>query len=608
MPRLPSGPPRDRNDNEVLPWRWDDEAHEARWAWAQKLIDASAQALPGDCVGASIGYEARKLPDLVGWSRVEPDATEVLMLNAAFYRYEMHNKRPPPSLCVDIPRYGMRLERTEPPVAFDAYNPERARIAHADLRDNSFDTIRCVTVREYDALLVFVRHELPALERRKPSETGPGAFLRDMNAEQDRVLQKPTASSRKTKPAWWCNPQRLLARKRDVALQALITHNRRPSVPFEQGRDSRVEALHRMLQVLSLYFLYERSAVYRALPLMRFRAHVMAFLRLRANRLRLTLQQLRPVVRAPSPLVRVVREGASDELGQALWPYVHWDDSHAIMCTCKTLHAWGREFSRQLQLRLVVNAAAEPVTAANLPRSGTDPDGTPLLSITKTLKLGLEFYYEVDEHVDLAPIDWLQPSQTHANRRSTIQHVLRIVPNPGTNVVEECSALTVELVRDDRPDGPAVYAGVCEAAPRVSSFVHALKRTRHSVHRTSREVGGSRDTKLRLRFTAHVATRSSLRRAKERDSRRAMAARYTALTPAFRVVVRYATARAREAERGRKQALAAARRAAGQAMVELAAQNSARAHAPPPDPDPETAHDPLALDADALDALLGEGD
>ena len=529
------------------------------------------------------------------------------MLNAAFYRYEMHNKRPPPSLCVDIPRYGMRLERTEPPVAFDAYNPERARIAHADLRDNSFDTIRCVTVREYDALLAFVRHELPALERRKPSETGPGAFLRDINAEQDRVLRTPTASSRKNNPAWWCNPQRLLARVRngDELLKAFVERHARPTVPFEQGRDSRVEALHRMLQVLSIHFLYERSAVYRALPLMRFRAHVMAFLRLRANRLRLTLQQLRLVVRAPSPFVRVVREGASDELGQALWPYVHWDDSHAIMCTCKALHAWGREFSRQLQLRLVVNAAAEPVTAANLPRSGTDPDGTPLLSITKTLKLGLEFYYEVDEHVDLAPIDWLQPSQTHANRRSTIQHVLRIVPNPGTNVVEECSALTVELVRDDRPDGPAVYAGVCEAAPRASSFVHALKRTRHTVHRTSREVGGSRDTKLRLRFTAHVATRSSLRRAKERDSRRAMAARYTALSPAFRVVARYATPRAREAERGRKQALAAAKRAAGQAMVELAARNSARAPLPDPDPDPDP--DPLALDADAVQWLLDEG-
>lgn len=606
MPRLPSGPPRDRNDNEVEPFCWNDEAHEARWDWAQKLIDASARMVPDVCVADEIGYEAHGLPS----ASLHPvDATEVLMLNAAFYRYEMHNKRPPPSLCVDIPRYGMRLERTTPPVAFDAYNPERARIAHADLRDNAFDTIRCVTVREYDALLVFVRHELPELERRKPSENGTGAFLRDINAEQDRVLQTPTAGSRKTKPEWWCNPQRLLARMRneDASLKAFVERHARPTVPFEQGRDSRVEALHRMLQVLSIHFSYERSAVHRALLLMRFRAHVMAFLRLRANRLRLTLQQLRLVVRAPSPLVRVVREGASDELGQALWPYVRWDDSHAIMCTCKTLHAWGRQFSRQLQLRLVVNAAAEPVTAANLPRSGTDPDGTPLLSVTKTLKLGLEFYYEVDEHVDEPPSDRLQPSQTHANRRSTIQHVHRLVPNPGTNVVKECSALTVELVRDDRPDGPAVHAGVCEVGTPVHSFVHELKRTRHSVHRTSREVGGSRDTKLRLRFTAHVATRSSLRRAKERDSRRAMATRYAALTPAFRVVARYATPRAREAERGRKQALAAARRAAGQAMVELAAQNAARAHAPPPDPDPETL-DPLALDVDALHALLGEGD
>ena len=236
------------------------------------------------------------------------------------------------------------------------------------------------------------------------------------------------------------------------------------------------------------------------------------------------------------------------------------------MCTCKTLHAWGRQFSRQLQLRLVVGRGGEPVTAANLPRSGTDPDGTPLLSITKTLKLGIEFCYEVYEHVEEPPSDWRQPSQTHANRRSTIQHVHRLVPNPGTNVVGECSALTVEMVRDDCPDGPAVCNGVREVAPRVHSFAHEIKRTRHSVHRTSREVGGSRDTKLRLRFTVHVATRSSLRQAKERNSRRAMATRYTVLTPAFRGGALRDAARARGGASA-KAKLAAAKRAAGEAML-----------------------------------------
>ena len=107
-----------------------------------------------------------------------------------------------------------------------------------------------------------------------------------------------------------------------------------------------------------------------------------------------------------------------------------------------------------------------------------------------------------------------------------------------------------------------------------------------------------RRSKLRLRFTAHVVTRSSLSAAKERNSHRAMATRYTVLSPAFRVVTRYSTPRALEAERARKQALAAAK-----AMMSLAAQNSAHAHAPLPDPD-----DPLALDADAVQWLLGEED
>lgn len=587
MPRLPSGPPRDRNDNEVEPFSWNDEAHEARWDWAQKLIDASARMVPDVCVADEIGYEARGLP---GASLPPVDATEVLMLNAAFYRHEMHNKRPPPSLCVDVAEDGVPLERTEPPVAFDAYTHERARIAHADLRDD------CLTrggVGDYDALLAFARHDMAALDRRKPSEAGPGAFLRDMNAEQDRVLQMPTADSRKTKPEWWCNPQRLFARKPEVALQALIAHNRRPSVPFEQERDSSVEALHRMLQVLSLYFWYDRPALSRALLRMRLRACVLAKLRGRRKWVECALEKLAPVVRAPSPLVRIVREGASDELGQALWPYVRCADSHAIMRTCKTLHAWGLQFSRQLQLQLFANGNV--ATAANLPRSGTDPDGTPVLSISKVLKMSLQFCYEIDS------------TYVCGGFTGTVAHERVPVPDPGTGVDRDASTYTVELVRDDDPDGPAVANGVRNAELIIRPpSTRLFSRLRYTAHRTSREVGGARSTKLRLRVTAHVATRSSLRRAKERDSRRAMAARYTVLSPAFRVVARYATPRAREAERGRKQALAAAKRAAGQAMVELAAQNSARAPLPDPDPDPDP--DPLALDVDALHALLGEGD
>ena len=532
MPRLPSGPPRDRNDNEVEPFSWNDEAHEARWDWAQKLIDASARMVPDVCVADEIGYEARGLP---GASLPPVDATEVLMLNAAFYRHEMHNKRPPPSLCVDVAEDGVPLERTEP----------------------------------------------------------PGAFLRDMNAEQDRVLQMPTADSRKTKPEWWCNPQRLFARKPEVALQALIAHNRRPSVPFEQERDSSVEALHRMLQVLSLYFWYDRPALSRALLRMRLRACVLAKLRGRRKWVECALEKLAPVVRAPSPLVRIVREGASDELGQALWPYVRCADSHAIMRTCKTLHAWGLQFSRQLQLQLFANGNV--ATAANLPRSGTDPDGTPVLSISKVLKMSLQFCYEIDS------------TYVCGGFTGTVAHERVPVPDPGTGVDRDASTYTVELVRDDDPDGPAVANGVRNAELIIRPpSTRLFSRLRYTAHRTSREVGGARSTKLRLRVTAHVATRSSLRRAKERDSRRAMAARYTVLSPAFRVVARYATPRAREAERGRKQALAAAKRAAGQAMVELAAQNSARAPLPDPDPDPDP--DPLALDVDALHALLGEGD
>ena len=125
----------------------------------------------------------------------------MLVLNAAFYRHEMHNKRPPPALCIDVPTYGMRLERTQPPAAFDAYNPERARIAHADLRDDSSDVLRCINVEQYDEILAFVRRELPELERRRPAQN---VVLRDSNADQDRWMRiAGVANTGCAREAWW---------------------------------------------------------------------------------------------------------------------------------------------------------------------------------------------------------------------------------------------------------------------------------------------------------------------------------------------------------------------------------------------------------------------
>ena len=305
-----------------------------------------------------IGHEARNLPDFRLLAR-EPDATEVLVLNAAFYRHEMHNKRPPPALCIDVPTYGMRLERTQPPAAFDAYNPERARIAHADLRDDSSDVLRRINVEQYDEILALFAASCPSsnvADRPKTSFCATATPIRTGDADRRRRQDR-------LRTEWWYSPQRLLARmhpKKEL-LKAFLDQHARPTVPFERERASSVEALHRMLQVLSMHFAYERTAVHRALLLMRFRAQMMACLHLRTHSVKRTLRLLAQQVptRAPSPLVRIVRDGGSDELGQASGRTCAGTDSHAIMCTCKTLHAWGRQFSRQLQLQLVFDGCGD---------------------------------------------------------------------------------------------------------------------------------------------------------------------------------------------------------------------------------------------------------
>ena len=166
-------------------------------------------------------------------------------------------------------------------------------------------------------------------------------------------------------------------------------------------------------------------------------------------------------------------------------------------------------FSRELKLALVLPGGPQAfVTSANMPASGVDANGVPVLSTSKVLKLGLQFYYKVDRHVQLQALDHGEEAQKHANRRYDVVNEVVRVPHPGSGVVEDCCDYTVELVRDDDPRGRAIFetdsgnvVGTRVRTP-YPGLKRALERTRHSVRRTSHDVSGSSDTKLRLRFTA----------------------------------------------------------------------------------------------------------
>ena len=619
----------------VLPNEDTLDAREARWDWAVDLVEAHMVKTPDDAIADELNvfdvFEHTIDYQIYGG--------HVLLANAAFYRYEMHNRRPPPALCLDLldHRHGpapsdlFAAARCPPSrddwyPSFDAASLEndatllqrgtgeaRARISNADTR------LSLRLVEDYDALIKHCREVSASVGL--PGHLGSlNEFLRDANAQANRLVSTEKLGARH-RYRRWLSPRELHANcqnvsaalgedpREDPEFQLALPARRKPKVPFGNAEASTLEALDRMLAVLSLYRMHGKQFLPKVIANMRWRARVMASLSRAAagvRRIAGFVERAAPVPRPPSELVSVVRSAEGAALGEALWPHVHWSDSHALMCTCKALHEWGLMFSRELKLALVLPGGPQAfVTGANMPASGVDAEGVPVVSTSKVLKLGLQFYYKVDRHVQLEALDHGADAQAHANRRYDVVNEVVRVPHPGSGVVEDCCDYTVELVRDDDPLGRAIpetdAENVVDARSRAPypGLKRALERTRHSVRRTSRDVGGNSKTKLRLRFTVHVATKRSLRVARRLNCKRAMATRYVALTPAFRVVARYASAEAERAEKERKTEQTRVRRAARA----WAAQQEQREPEPGAD---QTNDDDFDLDADALRRFLEE--
>ena len=616
----------------VLPNEATHEAREARWDWAVSLVEASMLK-----TNDSLLAEDLSVCDVVEHTLdYHLDGGHVLLANAAFYRYEMHNIRPPPALCVDI------LDEIDPAPedldaaahrsasredwypSFDAASLQRD---FAMLRRGTGEARACISnananarcIGDYDALVKHCR-ELSASVG-VPGRLGSlNEFLRDANARSERLVSTTKLGARQCHRRW-LSPRELYAScqnvsaalgedpREDPEFQIALAPRREPRVPFGNTSESTLEALDRMLAVLSLYRMHGKQFLSKVIMNMRWRARVMASLSRAAcgvRRAAAAIERAAPAPRPPSALVGAVRSSEGAALGEVLWPHVHWSDSHALMCTCKALHEWGRMFSRELKLALVLPGGPQAfVTSANMPASGVDANGVPVLSTSKVLKLGLQFYYKVDRHVQLQALDHGQEAQKHANRRYDVVNEVVRVPHPGSGVVEDCSDYTVELVRDDDPRGRAVFetdsGNVVGSRARTPypGLKRALERTKHSVRRTSHDVSGSSDAKLRLRFTVHVATKRSLRVARQLNRKRAMATRYAVLTPAFRVVARYSSADAERAEKERKKEQTRVRRTARAWAAQQQQQHE-------PEPSADQTNDDFDLDADALRRFLEE--
>ena len=513
------------------------EAARVRREWAVRLF---AEEMARRDTLSSPGMLAHELSSEAAANAsketIKTGAMTILMCNAAIYRYEMHSRRPPSALAVQYARIyelsattwecGPGTEigalralfgQADRPVVAGMRSPDdpeyRPPGAMHLLRSND-------PCGSYDLIVARLRQEAAAPRANH--------FLpRDEKADANAVLGREVAARTRR----WLSPMRLFSpnewhRAQWPPVYEPLRHD------FEDVEGSMREALNRMLRVLWAYRKYGPQYFSQMLDAMILRA-VRARLLARAVSAMMQQARQRSLTDRGSAAfcAMVVNDGG--RLGDALWPYLPSEVGHPIMCACRALRDWGRQYSRQLKLQVALHGwpglsmratrgVCEPVTADNFPGCGVDDDGTPLVTPSRQLRFRLQFHHTVTASTDLA-------EESHYY----IKH--------GSAVDKERSAIRASLVLDGKPHKKLPNLPAWPNVSRCDELEDEhgnpldaydvfprgeLPRMRHGLTRLSSHFGKRKPLpKLRIRFDVIVATIGKKR-----------TTRYTACTPAFRSV------------------------------------------------------------------------
>jgi len=283
------------------------------------------------------------------------EARDVLEVNVAFYRYEMFNVRPPPCLGVDsFPVH----EGTSCRDQIDCDDPDMRRLRCSFSMDFLTDGI-ALMLKEYDEVAESMRAYSNRCVLSKPLPRDFCTLARKIQPPRGGAAAKPVTDAA-IRSGKWRTPKDVCPYAGGVYAR---THDEdRGPLNVPASSVAQLDALlpstaHARRRLVATLCWFRRHAKHQLEPMivaMAERAIRSAELFELASRMRSAAELVAAerARRSSDPFTLLVAGAASEELGEALWPYIPAAAGPALMQTCKALHGWGKRFRRALRLRL----------------------------------------------------------------------------------------------------------------------------------------------------------------------------------------------------------------------------------------------------------------
>lgn len=272
-----------------------------------------------------------------------------------------------------------------------------------------------------------------------------------------------------------------------------------------------------MISVICWFRRHSRPLTRNVLLAMRERAMRSASLYMTAERMR---RASRVVARerallAQDSLTSIVTHGPSEELGDALWPYLPPEAGSRLMACSKALYSWGTRFNRGMHIRLM----SEKGNTWSCEAHRMENDGSITMQRNRWIRVRPVF-----EHTFMTNVETglEEGSFTHPKHGSCIDadlsttHALLIFDDDGTEV-----PYFGKSALGRKANGRDVDGGVSHFPRKM------LPTLLLSAKRLSSDFGKTRDTKFRIVIEVNLVTKGYTE-----------VTTYTAKTAPFRVVAR----------------------------------------------------------------------
>ena len=506
---------------------------------------------------------------------------EVLNVNAVFYRFEMHHKRPPACLGVDCT---VDYRESEIHEFIDCDGPYM-RTQHRCAFTLQHTDAECAgqLLETYDAQMRFLREADAANDMyQEPLPRDKSIVVRKLLGHKNVKQWRSPKPSRYLEGVYGADAS---TRPTPGPLNTL------PASDFRDVYGSTMEARRRLVATLCWFRRHRRFELGSMIFAMRRRAFLAAAAYDISELMReAATEVIAERARQPDVLTRILGEDESSEgLGQALWPYLPPEAGPLLMSTCKAMRAFGERHDRMLELTLTNTLGEYGPWEREAHR--IEPDGS--LSMLKNRRIRLQ---PLLQHRFLAHVELPGDGRRGLPPRSALEPVSHVHLTHGSAIDPNRSTTRVFLVFDDagrtevgcfgtpalrRFDGETQQVGPYSDLTYNHFPRRQLPVITVSAHRLSSEFVKRKYARVRIAVEVSLVHKDSPPDVLSDVT-------HTAWTPPFRVVARLESENAAAASRRRR----AARKGDGARHVQLVRDNQ-----------PATAADMRDQNFDALSLL-----